>query len=367
VALRRSSSRSELTLKYLGGGTVANRQALANGQTELNAVLQQLEATQSLKWRRWALLVGDQFSYLPQSSFGLLDGSVSSFGTGLGSSLGQLPSLQSFLSPNQSVLSGRGGRVSNTFLTQGGYHLTARSSLTIAGAYGLLRFFDSDLLDSYNAMLVTGYSRQISGRDTLGVAYRFNAFRFTGLNQAVDNHVAELAYGRRVTGRLALRLAAGPEVDVFRDSGVAKQSRPAWSLESALHSRLSRTALDLSYQRGLTGGAGVLAGAETNQVEATMTRGLWRVWQSSLGLGYAKNRNVAATAVSPLNRNFNTWYGRVQFRRPIGRGADQFIAYALQLQKSDTSFCAGSVCASSVVRHQLSIGFNWHHRPIAIK
>lgn len=368
LTLQRNSGRSQLTLNYSGGGTVANHQVVSNGQTDLNSIVQQLEATQTVNWRRWALLLSNQFTYSPESSFGSLLGNPSSLTSGIGHSLGEgLPGLQSFLTPNQSILTGRGGRVSNTFLTQGEYQLTARSSITTAGAYGFLRFFNSDLFDSYNAMFMTGYNHQIDRADTVAVIFRFNALRFGGLNGAIDDHVAQLSYGRRITGRLAFRLAGGPEVQLFRSGGAPPQSQLLWNLESGLHYRLSRTALDLSYQHGLTGGAGVLAGAETNQVEATVAHSLSRIWQGSFGLGYSDNRNAGGAALSSVKRAFNTWYGRVQFSRLIGRRGEQFIAYIVQLQSSDIPFCAGQICARNLVRHQITVGFNWHHHPIAIR
>ena len=368
LTLQRNSGRSLLTLNYVGGGTVANRQAVSNGQTDLNSIIQELEASQIVNWRRWTLLLSNQFTYFPESSFGSFLGSPSSLASGIGRSLGEgLPSLQPFLISNQSILNGRGGRVSNTFLTQMEYDFTARSSITFAGAYGFLRFLDSDLVNGSTATFMTGYNHQIDRADTVAVIYRFNAFRLGGLNGAIEDHVAQLSYGRRLTGRLAFRLAGGPEVEWPRASRVAPQSRLLWNLESALHYRISRSALDLSYSHGLTGGAGVSAGAETNQAEAAVTRSLSRAWQASFGLGYANNRSLGSAALSLLaNRVFNTWFGRVRFGRSVGRGTEQFIAYVVQLQGSDAPFCAGLVCARSLVRHQITIGFNWHHRPIPI-
>lgn len=361
LALQRNSGRSELTLNYVGGGTVSNRQSLSSGQTDSNSIIQQLEATQSINWRRWTLLMGNQFSYSPESSFGSFEGGLGSFGPTVGGSLGEgLPGLRSVFTPNQSILTGRGARASNTVLTQVEYRFSSRSSVTTAGVYGFLRFFDSDLQNSYNAMFLTGYNYRVTSEDTLGIIYRFSAFRFTGLDGAIDDHVAELAYGRRITGRLSFRLGASPEVILLRIPGVPSQSRLFWGLESALHYHR----LDLSYLRGVTAGAGVLAGAETNQVEGSATQGLSRMWQGSLGLGYANNRNVGQT--STLGQNFSTWYGRVRLSRPVGRSADLFLGYVIQLQGSSSPFCTGLVCARSLVRHQITLGFSWHLRPIAI-
>jgi hypothetical protein len=367
LALQRNSGRSELTLNYLGGGTVAGRQGLPNAGPSLNSIIQELEATQTVNWRRWTLLTSDQFSYTPESSFGSFLGGLSSFGSGMGAALGEgLPGLRSFLTPNQTILTGRGGRVSNTFLAQGEYHLTARSSITIAGAYGFLRFFDSDLLNSNSAMFTTGYNHQITRADTVAVIYRLNAFRFGGLNRTTDGHVVQLAYGRRITGRLTFWLNAGPELGLFRSPGIASQRSLLWNLESELRYGVGRTDLDLFYQHLLTGGAGVLAGAENNLVEAIVNQRLKRMWRGYLALAYANNRSVANAGTSPPTQAVNTWFGWVQLSRPIGRSADLVIGYVVQLQGSDTPLCTGLVCARSLVRHQISLGLNWRHRPIPI-
>ena len=367
LALRRSSGRFESTINYEGGGTVANNQATSSRTTGLNSIIQRLEASQTVRWRRWALLMRDQFSYLPEASFGSFQGNLNDLDCAIGGSFGEgYPGLQSFLTPSQSVLTGPGGRISNTFLTKGDYQLNSRSSITTAGAYELLHFFDSGLFDSSNTILMTGYNYRITSADTLAIIYRFAAFRFSGVNRAIDDHVAQLSYGRRITGRLSLRLAGGPYVELFRSAGGASQQRVLWSLESALHYRLLRTALDLSYQQGQTGGAGILAGAETRQIGATATQNLSRIWQASFWLGYANNRSISTNAISPSNRALNTWYSRVQFSRAIGRSVDLVLGYVGQWQGSNAPICAGPTCVGSLVRHQIFLGFDLHRRPIAI-
>lgn len=368
LVLQRNFGRSELTLNYVGGGTVANRQAVSPVGMGLNSIVQQLETTQVTRWRRFALLLSDQFSYFPESSFGSIQGGLNSLGPGAGDSLrAGLPDIRSYLTPDQSILTTRGGRVSNTLVTQGEYDLNARSSITVAGAYDFLRFIDSPLLGSYSGTFMTGYNHQISSTNTLGVIYRFNALRFANLDRTIDDHVAQLSYGRRITGRLSFQISAGPEVGLIRSSGVAPQTRLYWNLESTLHYRLSRTTLDLSYERGLTGGAGVLAGAEASRVEVTANKGLSRTWQGTFGMGYANNRNVNSTAFSASNQTFDTWYGRVQCSRPVGHSADAFVGYLVQLEGSNAPICTGVVCGKSLARHQVFVGLNWHHRPFAMK
>jgi hypothetical protein len=368
LALQRTTGRSQLTLSYVGGGTVSTGGSSSVGQGDLNTVIQQFGASQTINWRRWTLLLNDQMSYLPESSFGLGQGGLGFLGPAIGGSLnGLVPNLESSLTPNQSILTPRGGRITNTVVGQVEYHLSPRSSITTTGDYGILHFLDSGLLDSNNAMFLVGYDYQVTRRDTFGVIYHFNALRFSSLDRSVDDHIAQLAYGHRIMGRLAFRLAAGPEVGLLRDSATGSSSRISWNLTSSLDYQLERTGLLLSYNRATTGGAGVLAGAETNEVRAVVSRSLSRAWRGALDLGYARNRSLDAGRGPFFRQSFNTWYGGVQLTRPIGRGADIFLGYTAQFQNSGVGFCAGGGCGRSLVRHLITLGFSWRLHPIELR
>ena len=368
LALQRITRRSQLRLSYVGGGTVSTGGSSSVGQNNLNTVIQQFGASQTIDWRRWSLLLSDQMSYLPESSFGLGQGGLGSFGPTVGGSLnGLVPGLESALTPNQSILTPRGGRISNTVVGQVEYHVSPRSLITTTGDYGVLHFLDSGLLNSNNAIFLAGYDYQVTQRDTFGVIYHFSVLRFSSLDRSVDDHVAQLAYGRRITGRLAFRLAAGPEVGLLRDSVTGSSNRVSWNLTSSLDYQLERTGLLFSYNRGTTGGAGVLAGAETDEVRGVVSRSLSRIWRGTLDFGYANNRSLDAGRGAFSRQSLDTWYGGVQLTRPIGRGADIFLGYTAQFQNSGVGFCAGGGCGRSLVRHLITLGFSWRLHPIELR
>src|ERR1700756_129160 len=62
--LHHVSSRSELVLDYTGGGM------LSTAGSDSNSVIQDLELSDSFKWQRWSLLLGDEGGYLSRSPFG---------------------------------------------------------------------------------------------------------------------------------------------------------------------------------------------------------------------------------------------------------------------------------------------------------
>lgn len=364
LAWQRSSRRSQMTLNYAAGG------ALSNSRNYPNSVINQLDFTDTLNWRRWALLLSDQLSYLPESAFGFSPGVGFGplGGLGLGGGFpGNPTSLQPLLVPNQSILTPHGSRISNAFVTQANYQLSPRSTIVALGSYGILRFLGSGLLDSSDTIFQAGYNYALTRRDTLGVLYRFGAFRYSNFDQAIDDHVVQLAYGRRVTGRLAFQLAAGEGVDRLQGPGQNTRTRTLWNLDGSLHYQFRLTYLALSFDHYVTGGSGVLAGAETSQVQTTVGRSLSRNWQGSFNFGYANNQSLSGARLASAAHSFNTWYGSVQFGRQLGHSTAMFFAYNLQLQGGNAPICSRGGCGSSLVRHQISVGLSWHPRPIAIR
>jgi hypothetical protein len=52
------------------------------------------------------------------------------------------------------------------------------SSITVAGVYDLLHFFNAGLVNSYSAGGQVGYNYQKTARDTISLIYRFDALRY---------------------------------------------------------------------------------------------------------------------------------------------------------------------------------------------
>jgi len=158
----------------------------------------------------------DQFSYLPKPSSASVAGTALSI-PGIGGPLAPpLPGLESSNVPNQSVFTTFGPRYSNSFAAQAAYTVSPRGSITAAGTYGILRFIEAGNIESNNASFSAGYDYVLTKADTLGVQYRFSGYRYIANPQAIDDQVVQFMYGRKITGRMALRLFGGPDVTTFR-------------------------------------------------------------------------------------------------------------------------------------------------------
>ena len=365
--VHRVSGNSALTLTYLGGGVIAS------GANTSNGIVQQLGVVQKFALRRWTLTFMDQMSFLPGSAFG--------FGglgyTGLPTT-GSVGSGTAFGLPGQTVLTGLGQTIANAFSTEADVNLTPRTSLTFVGGYSLLNYSDSGLLDFTSASFRGGYNYLLTRKDTIAALYTYTAVRYSNYNQSIDEHTIQGSYARRVTGRLAFQIAAGPQIALFRTpipagsgssgsggstSSTNSSTQLYWSLDTNLRYQLQRTGLGLSYDHGVSGGSGVLGGAVTDIVSGSLTREMSRTFSSALTAGYSRNHGVDIASTA-MGQTYDYWYAGATFSHPMGRTLGLTFSYQMQYQSSNSSFCIGSTCGTSVIRHLISFGVGWHERPL---
>src|SRR5260370_12528766 len=214
VSLLEAWSHSRLSANYSGGGYFSTDAIEGNGQYH------QLATAYEMNQRKWQMLFVDQFSYLPQSTFGFGGASGLAFPGITGTLAVPLPGLQNTFVPSQTILTSNGPRYSNAAAVQLTYAVSPRSSITLSGVYGTLHFVDSGNIDSDTEILNAGYNYAITRKDTVGVAYRFSAYHYPHDPQALGDHAGQFVYGRKITGRLALKLTCAPKDTTFRVANV---------------------------------------------------------------------------------------------------------------------------------------------------
>ena len=357
IDLNHATDRSELLLHYAGGGMFSSY---------LNSAIQDLDFSYSYKWQRWSMLLSDEVSFLSDSPFGF--GGVGGLEFLSGSSpFGPGGFLSGILGPNQTIPTIFVPRLSNTLASQIDYKVSPRSSWTASGVYGTLNFLGVDFVNSADALFQTGYNYSVSPASTIAVIYRFDDFRFTKFSQTIEDHVVKFGYSRYVTGRLSLQVAAGPSVIMLGGVLTGSANNVSWALDSALNYKWDRTALLLSYDHLVTGGSGVLVGAQTGQLEATVDRKLSPRWQASASLGYATNTSLIPTAISPNTQHYNSWYAAVRFNHQIRPATNFFVSYGARLQATNTAACTTPNCGGNFISHEITAGFNFGLRPISFR
>src|SRR3984893_11645875 len=239
-----ASHSSDLNLNYLGGGVLSQ-------YTTEDGPIQQLALGEKLSWRHATISLFDQFGYLPEA--------VSEFYVPMGADLSanRESSLQPAFLPNQSIVSTLGQELTNSFVGEVDVPIGRRSSLTLLGSYSLLRFFKSNFLDLNDTTFQAGFNRHVTRNNTVALLYRLTAFRFSNVYQPMDGHVVQLAFGRQVTGRMSFRVAAGPELALFRSvagqtsssaapPSIVRSKQLYWTLDSSMTYEIGRKVLKLA-------------------------------------------------------------------------------------------------------------------------
>jgi hypothetical protein len=354
-------SASELAINYSGGEALSSDSKIGNGQ------FQQFGAVQTFIWRRTQLTFLDEFSYLPESQFGFGAGTGIAI-PGVGGTLAvSQPGLQSVFNPSQSIFTAVGPRYSNSFGTQFNYALTPRSSVTFGGVFGILRFTEAGNIESNDVILNAGYSYQVSRTDSLGLSYGFSAYHYIDYPQAIGVHVIQAVYGKRITGRLALRASGGPEITDFRVPPVAdaKTQYVSGTGSAGLTYAFLAGSLSLNYTHGVNNGSGVFLGATSDQVMGSASRKLSRMWSGNASLGYARNRS-AAGSTGTQNQAYNTIYIGAGLERPLNRSTDFTLNYTTNMETSNNTICAGPNCNTNFTTHMITLGLRWHARPFVL-
>jgi hypothetical protein len=349
-------------MDYLGGGTIYNH------HSELNTTMHQLGISHSYEGRRWSFLLDERVTYLPESAFGYGGfGWMGALGSSLsGASGSNLGNLNPMFNSTESLLTGRGSRVLSTSVAQIKYLAGPHSAITFAGSYGLLHFREPGLIGNRNASSLVGYSRTLTTRDYIGIDYGFGVFQFPSQGQRFEMHSLHLSYGHKISGRMAMALAAGPQMSIF-SSPVAGSTKPlAWTAQSSLDYRARRGGVGISYVRYTSGGGGVLSGAITDMVRAAWSWQLTRKWSGSLSPGYAHNRSLPQTTSGNIENTFDTVYGGASLSRTLGRYMTMLFTYNYQAQRAEAVPCVAGNCGTSLGRHLLGFGFDWHPRQITI-
>jgi hypothetical protein len=345
---------------YSGGGFFSTDSNQGNGQYH------QLASAFELDERRWQLLVMEEFHYLPQSAFGF-GGTTALAVPGITGALSvALPGIQEVFAPGQSIYIATGPRYSNDSAAQLSYSVSRRGSFTVAAVYGFLRFSNPANTNNDTDILNAGYSYAITRKDYIGAIYRFTAFRFPGNPEALGDHTAQLMYGRRITGRLALNLAGGPDITTFRlpVNGVKQTISGSGIASLAYAFRVS--SVRLNYSHGVGSGGGLLAGSSTDQLMANLNRPLSRLWTSSLSFGYVRNSQLV-TIKSLQSPNFNSYQIAGGLSRPLSGGTNLSIGYQAQIQASNGILCTTTGCQNNQTTHQIQMSFQWHAPPQVLR
>jgi len=333
-----------------------------------NSGIQSLHFSDSIHWGRWSSMFGDQLGYTSQSPFGFGGlGGLNNLGVGFGNGVGSNSDFRNGFLPGQSILITGAPQVSNAAIGEVDYALSHRASLTFAGSYGLLDFANAGFQNSSNATFQGGYNYLLDRKNSIAVFYRFNATMFSGLSQRIEDHSMQLSFARRITGRLSFQVGAGPDVLIYKSPLIGPSTVASWTGSASLRYQYRRLGTGFSYNHSVTGGSGLLAGAETDMFSGYLNHALNREWDATVSTGYSRNHALQQTMLTAGSASPQAWFASAQVSRHFVRYGSLFMAFGTSGQSSLVSLCTLPACRVSSLSNTVSIGYNWGLRPIALE
>jgi hypothetical protein len=343
------------------------------GQAPSHSQFHNLSVSEQLEWARWHVLLRDDFMASPGAAFTGQGMGGPGLSTQFSSMLGQ--SLNSFaqaFQPSQTVNTGLDMRYQDTVLGQAEYSFSRRSAITFAGSYGLLHFtgtgyFNSTLMDAQ-----AGYDYLLDPANSIAVLGSYGRINYTGngtpavgtttvgTGNSTTDYVGALAYGRKITGRLAFQVAAGPQEIVSSGTAAGNFHILFASVNSALNYERRRSGLSLSVVRGLTGGSGVFLGATSNTVSGSAHYQFTRFWTGTVNGGYSINNSLAPAGVATTQ--FDNWFTGANLAHRVGPHAMLNLNYGASKQNSPAT-CLVTSCGGVGLQQTLGLSVNWHLRP----
>ena len=373
LTMQRLWNRYQFAAAYVGGVGYYNTAGAGLNQ------IHELQAQQAVLWRTGQLTVRDSLSYLPEGTFGY--GSYGGSGGfqlglgGMGAGLGVLGSsfggYYGILGSGQYGSLGQAPRVTNVALVDVVQEFSPRTSITAAGSYGIVHFTNTspDFVNSRQVSAQAGYNYQIGRKDQIALSYGYQSFQFPGIAGAnnIDAHIVQGMYGHRIYSRLDMVVAAGPQWTRIQDPLLGPSSRLSVSGRFTVRYRFHTTSTALSFERYDSGGSGFYAGAVSNVARFNASRQLWRRYNGVVDLGFSHNQSLQSAAIGLNAPTYNYGFAGFAIRRQINYNWGAFLGY----QWSDQIFSACPVVGSTFcdrisVRHVVTLGVDWHFRPIRI-
>jgi hypothetical protein len=267
------------------------------------------------------------------------------------------------LSPGETIETSRVERVHDLVLADVDYYLTPRASLTFSGAQGWLQFLGPGYINSTDFNGHAGFNYALNPKDSLAIIYTYTQDHFNGegSNTMFQGDSVQGSFGRKVTGRTAFQIAAGPQYLILH-LGPESTQKWSWNASAALTYQLRRTRYGLQYSYATSTGSGVFAGAQTHNINASIDRTFTRYWSGSLSAGYAISDSLVSTP--GVADRFDTVFSNANLSRQVGNYVLMNLSYGFSEQTSYGGVCPVLNCGLNFARQVGSLAVTWHIRPI---
>jgi hypothetical protein len=246
--------------------------------------------------------------------------------------------------------------------------ITPRSAFTVIAAYANDHFFDNtQLINGDDTTFEGGWSHLISRHDQMAIVYAFQLFRFPlNVGGEIYNNILNVRYSHVISGRMSFIGEVGPQYTDLLYAGSAKRWSPTG--RAVLRYRFPRLFLTASYEKFLSQGSGLFAGADAQIAELTARRPLWRTYELLIECGYSRENRLAAAAEGLSSASvFNQGFGGAVIRKHIGRNWDALAAYRFSVINFNSEVTVDGSTGKTNHRQIGTIALEWHPKAVRIE
>lgn len=352
--------RSSVFLEYAGGDTFATQGTISDSQ------FHRLSATESLRLGRWNISIGEQFGYLPQSTFGF-DASHVIGNSSDGSGSTPLQGVDAFLPKN--VIERTIGTT-----TSAQYVLGPTSSLSFTGAFSDLEFSGPTSGLAFTRLESTAvgaeYDKSLDASDSVGLDYTYGQGRAIGTGSLLTSHSVLASYTRKIGQHLSVHGAAGPQFASLNFGGMQQNLGLSASVQASASFELRRATWSACYSQATSASSAYFLSSHSRSLCGALSYTLTQKMQASVSGGHAWNTQDAllnSTAFVSSAQDFGSTFLSVGLERAFNRMLSGYVNYTLQIQDSNTALCVSGSCASVPTLHAAVIGLRFHIRPLALR
>jgi hypothetical protein len=311
---------------------------LPNGQGQGLSTFWNVAATQGIVGRRWAANISDSFSFLPQSPTTGLSGIP-----GVGD-LGADPVQGPAAGPGGGVLTYSGDRIINSLGGSVERQIAPATSISGAGNWSIIHFLDQNAgLNNSGVSGEVALNQRLDSRSSVSVSGVYTTFSYSGPGAGpatpdFQTKGVNLGYQRRLTRSLSMSASGGP-LWISSSNSTLIPSRLALAASASLSYTRGLTNASVSYNRGANGGSGVIPGALSDIILASVARTFGRKWVASADGGYSHASGLTEYAVAGslvgVNEVYDSGFGGVQVTRGFGAHYSTYASFSVQHQTSN--------------------------------
>jgi hypothetical protein len=291
--------------------------------------------SQGYTTRHWVFDISDSFSFLPQSPTTGLSGIA-----GVGD-LGAVPVQGPVAGPAGGIFSTAGNRIANSLSGSVERELSRATSVSGSGSWTVLRFLDNNAYDNTQITGTVGLNRRIDARSSVSLNAVYSTYSYSGSQSAtfqqpdIETRGINLSYQRVLSRSFSMSVSAGPQWISSSNSTLIPSTLNAAASASVSYQH-KLTSASVSYSHGVNGGSGVLPGALSDTVSASVGRTYGHNWVASLNAGYSHSAGLTqllnGSNLVPVHAVFDSVFGGAQVTRRINLHFSGFASYEAQNQ-----------------------------------